>query len=346
MPAQVLRVVGAAEVALQLGELGVRVVFEQDGDGRRLASAAMRRLSVVISTFEREAVLTRVLDLLGEQTTGPDAFEVVVAVNAAQADLAGVERAAAGRPFATRVVQGETVGVSASRNRGWREASESVVLFLGDDMLPAPDLVERHLAHHTARPEPKIGALGHVRWADELPRTAFMDWLYAGMQFDFRSIRGDQAAWWHFYACNASVKRELLERVGGYDETFQWGYEDLDLGLRLASLGFQLVYTPEAEVEHLHPPTLEAWQDRMRIVAGAERQFVAKHPHAEACFLKRFEQAEAAPRAGARGAQLARLVPLGVPWLGARVHFSADRWFSQQLAPSFLQAWREAEPGR
>lgn len=346
MSAQAPLVVGAAEVALELGELGVGVVEEGDGDGGRLASAAMRRLSVVIPTFERDAILARVLDRLGDQTAGPDAFEVVVAVDAAHGPPDGVERVVGERPYTTLVVQARTAGVSAARNRGWRAAREPVVLFLGDDMLPAPDLVERHLAFHVARPEPEAGTVGHVRWADELPRTAFMDWLDEGMQFDFGSIRGDRAAWWHFYACNASVKRELVERVDGFDETFRWGYEELDLALRMTEHGFALVYTPAAEVEHLHPPTLEAWRERMRVVAGAERQFVAKHPQAEAYFLKRFERAEAEPPARARGAQLARLVPRGLPWIGARVHFSADRWFSQQLAPSFLEAWREAEPGR
>ena len=281
------------------------------------------------------------LDRLERQSV--DAFEVVIAVNAAQSDLAGVERTAAGRPYETRVVQGAATGVSASRNAGWRDAREGVVLFTGDDMLAAPDLVERHLAFHTERPGDEAGALGHVRWADELSRTAFMDWLDSGPQFDFGSIRGDRAAWWHFYACNASVKRALLERAGGYDETFQWGYEDLDLGLRLDALGFGLTYLPEAEVEHLHPPTLAAWRERMRIVAGAERQFVTKHPQADAHFLRRFERAEALPPARPRAARVAHLVPRRVPWIGARVHFSADRWFNQQLAPAFLDAWREAE---
>jgi GT2 family glycosyltransferase len=300
------------------------------------------RLSVVISTFERAAVLSRVLDSLDAQTAA-GSFDVVIGVNAADADTASVERVAAGRPYPVRVVQGEVPGVSASRNRGWRSAAGTVILFLGDDMLPAPDLVARHLAHHAEDPGSELGVLGHVRWADELPHTPFMDWLEQGVQFDFGTIRGTQAAWWHLYACNASLKRELLERVGGYDEDFRWGYEDLDLGLRLHHLGFRLLYDREAEVEHLHPPTLEAFRERMRIVAGAERQFVTKHPEADAYFLRRFERAEALPPARSRGVKLARFVPPGLPVIGTRVWFSAARWFDQQLAPAFLQAWREAD---
>ena len=302
----------------------------------------MARLSVVISTFERAAVLSRVLDRLDAQTA-EGAFDVVIGVNAADPDTASVERVAAGRSYPVQVVQGDEPGVSASRNCGWRAAREGLILFLGDDMLPAADLVERHLARHAEHPDPRTGVLGHVRWADELPHTPFMDWLEQGVQFDFGTIRGTQAAWWHLYACNASVSRELLERVGGYDEAFRWGYEDLDLGLRLHRAGFELVYDRDAEVEHLHPPTLEAFRERMRVVAGAERQFVAKHPEADAYFLQRFERAEALPPARGRGVRLARFVPPGVPIIGTRVWFSMARWYDQQLAPAFLEAWRAAE---
>jgi GT2 family glycosyltransferase len=299
----------------------------------------MERLSVVIATFEREALVDRVLKAYEAQTT--DAFDVVVAVNRDQADLTELERVCDGR---AQLVQGAQPGVSASRNAGWRAAREDVILFTGDDMVPAPDVVERHLALHAREPAPEVGMLGHVRWARELPHTPFMDWLETGPQFDFGTIRGTQAAWWHLYACNASLKRELLERVDGYDESFRWGYEDLDLGLRLDWFGVRLVYDPSCEVEHAHEPTLEAWKGRMRIVAGAERQFVAKHPHADAYFHDRFAEAEAQPPASTRGVRLAGVVPRGLPVIGTRVHFSADRWFTQQLAAPFLEAWREAGP--
>ena len=47
----------------------------------------------------------------------------------------------------------------------------------------------------------------------------------------------------------------------------------MDLALRLDAVGFRLIYDRRARVEHLHPPTIEAWQARMRTVAWAERHF-------------------------------------------------------------------------
>jgi GT2 family glycosyltransferase len=304
----------------------------------------MARLSVVVSTFQREALLRRVLDRLESQTCGPDAFTVIVAVDHAQADLAEVHRAAAGRPYVTRVVQAkERNGVSATRNAGWRVADTPVVLFVGDDMLPRAELVERHLNAHLAHPEIEAGLQGHVVWSPELKLTPFMVWLERGIQFDFGTIRGTEADWWHLYACNASLKVAALERVGGYDEAFEFGYEELDLAARLHEQGFRLIYDPDAVVEHLHPTTIEAYKKRMEVVAVAERQFVAKHPVYPAYFHNRFERAAARPPARSRGARLMKVVPRNLPVLGRRVHFAADCWFDQQLAPPFLKAWDEAE---
>src|SRR3954451_19883813 len=112
----------------------------------------MTRISVVVTTYQREALLRQVLERLDAQTA--DDFEVIVAVDAKQQDVSGI---------AARVVHPTHPGVSAARNAGWRAAEAPLVLFLGDDMLPAPDLVARHLALHAAHPEPEVGGLGHVR---------------------------------------------------------------------------------------------------------------------------------------------------------------------------------------
>ena len=71
-----------------------------------------------------------------------------------------------------------------------------------------------------------------------------MRWLEDGVQFDYGSISGTRAAWWHLYTGNVSLKRAALEGVEGFDEDFHILYEDLDLGLRLDAQGLELVVRP------------------------------------------------------------------------------------------------------
>lgn len=303
----------------------------------------MARISIVIPTLNRSEVLARTLDRLAGQRDTADAFEVVVVSDPAERDPAGLERALADRPFAVEHRVRPASGVSAARNEGWRAARAPLVLFLGDDILASPGLVAEHLACHDRHPDVATGVLGPVRWARELRVTPFMRWLEHGIQFDFGSIEGDEAGWGRFYTSNASVKRELLDAVDGFDEGFEFAYEDLDLGKRMAAHGFRLLFARGAEAEHLHAPTVEEYRRRMEVVAAAERRFTAKHPGVEPYFRRRFERAASMPSSRGRWARLAPYVPRGVPWLGERVWTSADRRFIAALAPAFMAAWDRAQ---
>jgi GT2 family glycosyltransferase len=300
------------------------------------------RISVVIPTRRRRDPLARTLAALERQTLDPTAYEVVVVADPADAAEAVEAVVAPGRRrMPTRLIAGVADNASASRNAGWHAARAPLVLFLGDDILAVPELLARHLARHDAAGDDRCGVLGLVRWATELRATAFMRWLDRGVQFDFHSIRGDEAPWYHLYTANVSLSRAALERVGGFDaERYPFLYEDLDLGLRLHRAGgFRLLYEPAAAGEHLHRPTLEEWRARMAAVAVAERRWTEEHPEMRAYFRDRLAEAAALPRASGRGRLLARWVDPNTPLVGARTWASVDIYYRQQLAPAFLAAW-------
>ena len=300
-------------------------------------------LTIVIATLRRPQILRRTLERLEVQEKAAGSFTVIVSSDAAEEDPAAVRSAIGRRPFPVRHVTGELPGVSATRNAGWRAAETDLVLFIGDDMLPEPSLVAEHLISHSETSSPEVAVLGLVRWARDIQVTPFMHWLEHGVQFDYPSIRDGRAAWWHLYMANASLRRSRLEAVGGFDEKFRFGYEELDLAKRLDAIGLHIVYNPAALVEHLHPATIGDWRNRMRTVAEAERQFVAKHPDADPYFHRMFKMALDQPPARGRAARLVKRVPRDFPGLGPRVWGSADAYFAQQLAPAFLDAWERAE---
>lgn len=311
-------------------------------DGRAPQSSELG-LSVVIPTLGRSEILDRVLARLDQQITPPGQFEVIVVADAAEQNISSVEEATAQRHCHVRLLQGAMPGASAARNRGWQDARAPLVLFLDDDVLPGPELVSEHLSWNERHPEVEVGVLGHVRWADGLRVTPFMRWLDQGIQFAYPEITGEEAGWGRFYTANVSVKRALIERVGGFDEqTFPFGYEDLDLAYRLDKSGFRLLYNRRAEAEHLHAMTLESWRRRVPRIAVAERAFVRRYPDVSPHFYELFRTAAEGPQLRGRGARLATHVPRHVPWLGRRVWLSADLWYRQQLAPAFLSAWDAA----
>jgi GT2 family glycosyltransferase len=300
-------------------------------------------LSVVIPTYRRHDALRRTVAALEDQTVSPDRFELIVVDDPNDDDPAAVGAALASpdRPFSVRQLHREVAGVAAARNVGWRAATAPLVLFLGDDILASRDLIAEHLAWHTRQPEPEVAVLGNVRWADELPRTPLMLWLDDGIQFDYGWLEHKPAGWGHFYTANVSIKRMMLERTGGFDqERFPFGYEDTDLGYRLAEAGLRLLYNRSARAEHLHQPTLEEWAGRMQSIARAERTWIDLHPDMEPYFERLFRDAlELPPARGRMATALALRIPRWVPRLGPSVWWHLDVYFRQQLAPHFLGAW-------
>jgi GT2 family glycosyltransferase len=302
-------------------------------------------LSVVIPTYRRRDALPRALDALARQTLPTDRFEVIVVDDPVEDDAAAVAECVQAKPlpFAVRQLHRERRGVSAARNAGWRAAQAEVVMYIGDDILLRPEALAEHVRCHEREPAATVGVLGPVVWSSEIRVTPFMRWLEEGIQFDYRSLRGDEASWAHFYTSNVSVKRSMLERVGGFDEErFPFGYEDLDVGYRMAAHGFRMIFNRRAVGEHLHQTLVDDWRHRMALTAQAERTWIALHPELPAYFHDRFAAAAEGPPGSRLAARMIGFVPRRLPFLGERTWASADRWFSRELGSAFLQAWELA----
>lgn len=301
-------------------------------------------LSIVIPTHGRSDALAAVLAALDTEDPRLTGAEVIVAIDAQGVDPPGLDSGR--RTLQVATVRATVAGASGARNAGWRAATAPLILFLDDDIVPTRPLVAEHLAWHERHPDPEVGILGRVRWSPRVKVTPFMRWLETGVQFDYDRIPGTEVGWQLFYSCNVSVKRELLESVGGFDqERFPFGYEDLDVARRMAEHGFRLRYNPAAVGEHLKTETLESWRGKLDRIAAAERRFVELYPEERPYFYERFGAAARLPRARGRSARLARFVKPTVPWLGRFVWRSFDLVCSQALAPDFLAAWEAAGRG-
>jgi GT2 family glycosyltransferase len=218
----------------------------------------MKRLSVEISTYNRMAILCRVLEGLARQTTPPELFEIVVADDGSSDGTAEmVESMSPSLPFDIRFVTHDHRGSGATHNLGIRNARGEIVLMLADDILPHPDLIQEHLKAHAQHPSPSVGVVGRLVQSPELPQTTFQTgWnvlvnaLFPkdGITFDYRN----------FWVSHLSFKREFMLHHGMFREWPAASHEDLELGYRLQGRGMALHFNPAALGYHHHPETIES----------------------------------------------------------------------------------------
>jgi GT2 family glycosyltransferase len=183
------------------------------------------------------------LNALEEQTLDRDRWELVI-VHDSGDDTERLLRehplAAAGVLRHVRLPAG-TGAPARQRNVGWREARAPLIAFTDDDCRPAPGWLEALLTaarqdggaivQGRTKPDPYEAEI--MRWA---PRARSMDVDPPGP---------------HAQTCNILYPRDVLERIGGLDETFPYpAGEDWDLAVRGRNAGAAFVGAPDALVYH------------------------------------------------------------------------------------------------
>jgi GT2 family glycosyltransferase len=73
-------------------------------------------------------------------------------------------------------------------------------------------------------------------------------------------------------------RRDILERLNGFDEEFESYLEDIDLGLRCVREGFRGVYVPDALAWHQGSATLGRWDPRVvRLISRNQLLLIRRH---------------------------------------------------------------------
>lgn len=205
-------------------------------------------LSAIVSTYDRAELLRAMLESLCRQTLERDAFEVVLVDDGSQDATREVGLSFRSR-LPLRYSYQRNAGLAAARNHGVFMARGEVLLFLDDDDLADPDLLEAHAERHRRAPEPEVGVLGFTRLGPELVADPLMHFVtqVGCFLFSYPEIQdGDVLDFAHFWGGRSSCKRSLLLDHGVFNPVFRFGCEDVELAWRLSKHGFKVVYDKSA----------------------------------------------------------------------------------------------------
>jgi glycosyltransferase involved in cell wall biosynthesis len=213
--------------------------------------------SVVVPTCNRREALALALGAWERQLPADLPFELVVVDDGSSDGTAELLDAHRGDRFRLRAVRQNNAGPAAARNRALALAAGELVLFTGDDIEPAPDLLAEHRAGHEEAGDPQVAILGLTHWPDGADLTATMRHVdgVGAQQFSYHYFRdGAEYDFRHFYTSNVSVQRRLLElEPSGFSTEFPAAaFEDAELAYRLSMHGLRIRYRAAARAAHHH----------------------------------------------------------------------------------------------
>ncbi len=215
--------------------------------------------SIIIPVWNRDDLTKQCLVHLAEVTKGCH-YEVIVVDNGSTDETQNF-LASFGGDFQT-IRNSKNLGFAKACNQGARAASGKYLIFLNNDTIPQPgwlsallEEVETHddvsiVGSKLLYPNNTIQHAGVVFSKNCL--TPYH--LFNGAPCDLQAANVRR----EFQAVTAAcllIRRQDFEAIGGFDEEFRNGFEDVDLCLKIRERGKKIIYQPKSVLYHLEHQT-------------------------------------------------------------------------------------------
>ena len=211
------------------------------------------KITVIIPTFNEEKHIGECLSALVNGTRKPD--QILVADGYSEDRTRKIAKSFPG----VWVVRNPERTAAAGRNAALAVAVGDVVAFTDGDCIPAKDWVEQIERAFTER---EIDGMGgrvlnapfendYERYWGTLAWTLLMNFPDEPYVVEKQTLNDA------FVTANCAYRKELLDRLGGFDLWFANNAEDVDLSWRALRAGARLMYIPDAVIYAHNVTTLK-----------------------------------------------------------------------------------------
>ncbi len=239
------------------------------------------KISIVIVNYNGKHLLEK--NLLSVLENGYEDFDVVVVDNASEDG--SIEYLKEKFPSVKIVESKENLGFGRGNNLGVKEyPNYDAYLFLNNDISVPKGFLD-NLVKELQKDE--VGAVGpKVLYSKERIRSEkriinsagiYVDRHY--MAYDRYDKEEDNPKYNVIEEVDALmggaflVKKEVFEKVGGFNPNMFLYYEDIDLSLRIKDLGYKLYYVGTSEVYHDHMASSKSLGTRKRNIMNMQNRF-------------------------------------------------------------------------
>lgn len=206
-------------------------------------------ISVVIPTYNRLPILKKSLAALENQKFTAhkvDGYEILVVDDGSKDQTLTWLAENKGQLPHVKTLRQEHQGAAAARNLGVTNAVGDTIIFIDSDLVVTESFLESH-AKALIRGEQNLKSDRLFTYGAVINTNNFTNPTAEPYKItDFSAA--------YFATGNVAIARKWLEEAGLFDNGFQlYGWEDLELGVRLKKLGLKLIKCPQAVGYHWHP---------------------------------------------------------------------------------------------
>ncbi|MEM7233132.1 MAG: glycosyltransferase family 2 protein [Planctomycetota bacterium] len=224
-------------------------------------------VSVVIVSFNTKDLLRECLQTLNDRA-GKVSYETIVVDNAS--NDGSPQMVSEEFPDAVLIRSDTNLGFAGANNLAFKSARGRYVVLLNSDAFPEPEALERSVTYMDQ--DPSIG-LGGARLVGRDGSWQPSARMFPSLLNDFLTLSGlaakypeskffgrfdrtwanqDQSAEVDWVpGAYSIVRRDLLEKIGYFDENFFLYYEEVDLCRRIKKKGYTVQYWADVVVVHV-----------------------------------------------------------------------------------------------
>lgn len=227
------------------------------------------KFSVIIPTYNDWSRLLTCVAALEDQTLPKNQYEVIVVDNSEN----GIVPGDVDLPVCIQLVHEPQPGSYAARNRGAEIASGEILAFTDSDCIPDKNWLY-NAKDYFNRSCDLIGGKVEIFQTEDGSKYGYLYERVTAFPQDRNVPRGRGVT------ANLFVKKEIFEKVGGFDSTVKSG-GDWQFTLKCTQAGYRLVYAEEVLVKHPARNLYTIFKKYYRLTCGGSLNTKKKYGHSE-----------------------------------------------------------------
>jgi len=217
-------------------------------------------VSIIIVTWNTAKITLACIRSINKFLKNKLDYEIILVDNASSDNTLDLLKK---EPNLSIIKNKENLGFSKANNIGAKKAKSNILFFLNSDM----ELTDSNLPLliDFLKSNPQIAALGPKFLNPDLtpqasvfnpqtPLNAFKEY-FLGIKDAFSKYYPQKLSPQNVDIISGGallIKREVFNKIGGWDERYFFYYEDLELCRQIKKLGYDIFYYPKMKVIHRH----------------------------------------------------------------------------------------------